>query len=173
MERALVLNASYEPLSVVSGRRAIVLVLAEKADLVQATGHELHSERLVVALPSVIRLRYYVRVPYRRGVALSRRGVFARDGHRCQYCGRQAESLDHIVPRSRGGSHTWDNVVACCRPCNTQKRDRLLEQTSMNLRRRPRPPRQVTWVAAHVGHVPDAWLEFLDENADAAEAIPA
>ncbi|MDZ7734036.1 MAG: HNH endonuclease [Acidimicrobiia bacterium] len=102
MERALVLNASYEPLSVVSGRRAVILVLGDKADLVRATGHELHSERLVVALPSVIRLRYYVRVPYRRGIALSRRGVFARDGHRCQYCGSQADSLDHVVPRSRG-----------------------------------------------------------------------
>ncbi|MEZ5136086.1 MAG: HNH endonuclease [Acidimicrobiales bacterium] len=127
MNRALVLNASFEPLGVVSGRRAVVLVLGDKAEVVHETGLVLHSERATVALPSVIRLRHYVRVPHQRRAALNRRAVFLRDGGRCQYCGRRAESIDHVVPRSRGGAHSWDNVVAACRRCNSAKRDRLLE----------------------------------------------
>ena len=94
MSRALVLNASYEPLCVVADRRAVVLVLSEKADLLSDSGRALHAERLVVPVPSVIRLRYFVRVPFDRGVALSRRAVFARDDHLCQYCGSGAESID-------------------------------------------------------------------------------
>ena len=109
------LNASFEPLCVVSMRRAVVLVLKDKAEVVARNGAELHSERRVIPVPSVIRLVHFVRVPYRSRVPLSRRAVFARDGHRCQYCNRAAENIDHIVPRSRGGEHAWENVVASCR----------------------------------------------------------
>lgn len=163
------LNASYEPLSVVSVRRAVVLVLDEKAEVVHGTGHEMHSERLSVPVPSVIRLRHFVRVPYRRRAALSRRGVFLRDGGTCQYCGRRAESIDHVVPRSRGGPHEWENVVAACRPCNTRKRDRLLEETAMTLHHRPETPRALMWVAVAVQQVPADWARYLEPPS----AVPA
>src|SRR5215208_5618312 len=142
MGTALVLNATYEPLGVVSARRAVVLVLGDKADVLHASGDEMHSEHLSVPVPSVIRLRYFVKVPFARRAALNRRAVFARDGSRCQYCTAPAESIDHVVPRSRGGEHTWENVVAACRPCNARKRDRLLSETTMRLRRMPRAPRE-------------------------------
>jgi 5-methylcytosine-specific restriction endonuclease McrA len=161
MSRSLVLNASYEPLSVVSARRAVVLVLADKADVVHATEDLVHSERLTLEVPSVIRLRYFVRVPYRRTAALSRRGVFLRDGGQCQYCGRRAESIDHVVPRSRGGLHIWENVVAACGRCNAIKRDRLLEDTAMRLRRHPRSPEHLSWVAVAVNRVPEVWTQYL------------
>jgi 5-methylcytosine-specific restriction endonuclease McrA len=164
MSRALVLNATYEPLSVVSRRRALVLVLSGKAEVVHDSDTVFRSAHLRVAVPSVVRLRYHVRVPYRRRAALSRNGVFVRDGGRCQYCGGRAESLDHIVPRSRGGAHTWENVVAACRPCNAQKRDRLLEQTSMRLARRPVAPPVSTWVIASVGAVPEEWHLYLQTD---------
>ena len=140
MSRALVLNASFEPLSVVSARRAAVLLLADKADMVLASGQVLHSERLAIEVPSVLKLRQFVKVPFRRRAALNRRAVFARDGSQCQYCGSTAESIDHVVPRARGGTHTWENVVAACRPCNVRKRDRLLHETTMTLRSTPRAP---------------------------------
>ena len=159
--RALVLNATYEPLCVVSARRAVVLVLLEKAELLHESGEAMHSEHLTVPVPSVIRLRYYVRVPFARRAALNRRAVFARDGSRCQYCAGPAESIDHVVPRSRGGEHAWENVVAACRPCNSRKRDRLLSETTMTLRRRPAVPRELTWVAVSVGAVPDSWEPYL------------
>ena len=130
------LNATYEPLSVVSARRAVVLVVRQKADLVHANGGYFSSERLRVPIPSVIRLRRYVRVPYRRRVPLSRRAVFARDEFACQYCGSGAENLDHVFPRARGGSHTWENVVAACRACNTKKGDRTPNEAGSSCDRR-------------------------------------
>lgn len=161
MSRALVLNATYEPLGVVASRRAVVLVLDDKAELLHDTGEVLRSERLALAVPSVVRLRQFVKVPYTRRAPLNRRGVFARDGHRCQYCGGPAESLDHVIPKCRGGPHTWDNVVAACRPCNVRKRDRLLHETSMVLRRSPAPPRDLSWVTVAVGTVPANWQPYL------------
>jgi 5-methylcytosine-specific restriction endonuclease McrA len=161
MSRALVLNASFEPLCVVPSRRAAVLVLSHKAEVLHDTGEALHSEHLTVPVPSVIRLRHFVKVPFRRRAPLSRRGIFARDGHRCQYCGVTAESIDHVVPRSKGGEHTWENVVAACRPCNVRKRDRLLHETSMALCRRPTAPVALTWVAVAVGSVPQHWESYL------------
>jgi 5-methylcytosine-specific restriction endonuclease McrA len=159
--RSLVLNATYEPLCVVSARRAVVLVLAEKADVLHDTDEDMRSERLALKVPSVIRLRYFVKVPFRRRSALNRRAVFARDGGRCQYCGAAAESIDHVVPRAKGGTHTWENVVAACRPCNTAKRDRLLSETSMVLRRRPSVPRELTWITVAVGTIPPHWEPYL------------
>ena len=161
MSRALVLNATYEPLSVVPSRRAVVLVLDHKAELLHDTGEALHSERLTVPVPSVIRLRTFVKVPFRRRAPLNRRGIFARDDQRCQYCGAAAESIDHVIPRSRGGQHTWDNVVAACRPCNVRKRDRLLPETTMHLRRSPALPRDLTWVVVAAGRVPTHWEPYL------------
>ena len=162
MSRSLVLNATYEPLGVVSARRAVVLVLADKAEIVHHNGAEFRSERLSLPVPSVIRLRYFVRVPYQRRAPLSRRGVFLRDDGRCQYCGKKAESIDHVIPRSRGGEHTWENVVAACTRCNTLKRDRLLEDTHMRLKRRPEAPRHHSWVVVSVGHMPEHWEQYLD-----------
>lgn len=164
MTAALVLNATYEPLCIVPSRRAVCLVLAEKADVLHEDGVVLHSERMSIRVPSVIRLRYFVKVPFQRRSTLSRRAVFARDGHRCQYCGAHADSIDHVTPRSRGGQHVWENVVAACRPCNVRKRDRLLEETTMRLNRRPAAPRELAWVVVAVGHVPEHWEPYLQAD---------
>jgi len=141
----LLLNATYEPLCVVSSRRAVVLILAAKAVAVHDTDQALHSATTVVAIPSVARLTRFVRVPYPAQVPLSRKGVFARDGGRCAYCGGSATSIDHVVPRSRGGPHTWDNVVAACRRCNHIKADRTLNELGWRLHSTPRTPAGTTW----------------------------
>ncbi len=161
MGPSLVLNATYEPLGVVPARRAVVLVLADKAEVIHHNGEAFRSEHLEIAVPSVIRLRYFVRVPYQRRAPLSRRAVFLRDGGRCQYCGAKAESIDHVIPRSRGGEHTWENVVAACERCNSAKRDRLLEDTPMRLRHHPQAPKHLNWVVVSVGHVPEHWEQYL------------
>lgn len=161
MSRALILNATYEPLCVVATRRALLLVLDDKAELVSATDHLFHSERAAFPEPSVVRLNYFVKVPYEARVALNRRAVFVRDGHRCQYCDSPAENIDHVIPRSRGGTHSWENVVAACRPCNARKMDRLLHETSMTLRRAPRAPRERIWILAAVGSVRPDWEPYL------------
>jgi 5-methylcytosine-specific restriction endonuclease McrA len=161
MSRALVLNATFEPLCVVSDRRAVVLVLADVAEMIHASEAFMHSAHLSVVVPSVLRLRRYARVPYRWRTPLNRRSIFARDGHRCQYCGDTAESIDHVVPRSRGGPHTWDNVVAACRPCNVRKRDRRLHETSMRLHRPPSPPAGMSHLTLGLGAVPEVWTPYL------------
>ncbi|HWG72830.1 MAG TPA: HNH endonuclease [Acidimicrobiales bacterium] len=161
MARSLVLNATYEPLCVVPSRRALMLVLAAKAELVHATDAMFRSARVAMPEPSVVRLGYYVKVPYQARVALNRRAVFVRDGHRCQYCGALAENIDHVVPKSKGGPHAWDNVVAACRPCNTRKRDRLLEESGMKLRRQPVAPRERAWMLVASGSVRPDWEPYL------------
>ncbi len=160
MSRALVLNASFEALCVVTSRRALMLILAEKAELVHATEGLFRSARACFPEPSVVRLAHYVKVPYQTRVALNRRAVFARDGHRCQYCGADAENIDHVVPRSRGGTHTWDNVVAACRACNARKEDRLLSEVGLTLRRPPYQPRERIWLLANGAIRPD-WEPYL------------
>jgi 5-methylcytosine-specific restriction endonuclease McrA len=160
--KALVLNASYEPLSVVPVRRAVVLVLHNRADVIVSNGRVWRSEHIDLASPSVIRLRHFVKVPYARRVPLNRRAVFMRDGNRCQYCSRSAENIDHVVPKSQGGTHTWENVVASCRRCNTKKGGRTPQQAGMELLHIPRAPRRHSWVLVAVGTEPDpAWEEYL------------
>ncbi|MGH9103538.1 MAG: HNH endonuclease, partial [Acidimicrobiales bacterium] len=160
MSRSLLLNASYEVLCVVSSRRALLLVLDGKAELLHETGEMFHSARAAFPEPSVVRLAHYVRVPYQTRVSLNRRAVFARDGYRCQYCGDAAENIDHVVPRSRGGTHTWDNVVASCRPCNSRKEDHLLHESGLMLRRLPAQPRQRAWLVGGSG-VRQDWEPYL------------
>jgi 5-methylcytosine-specific restriction endonuclease McrA len=161
VSRALILNASYEPLCVVSARRALLLMLDDKAELVSSTDHVFRSERVCFPEPSVVRLNYYVKVPFEARVALNRRAVFVRDGHRCQYCDSPAENIDHVIPRSKGGTHSWENVVAACRPCNARKMDHYLHETTMKLRRAPRAPRERIWIIAAVGTVRPDWEPYL------------
>ena len=168
MSRSLVLNATYEPLCVVASRRALVLVLAERAELVHSSERYFHSERLSLPEPSVVRLSRYVRVPYQTRVALNRRAVFARDGHKCQYCGATAENIDHVVPRSRGGSHTWDNVVASCRPCNARKEDRTPHEAGLVLRSHPTQPRERMWAVIAGGFLRPDWEQYLGASVSTA-----
>lgn len=147
----IVLNATNEPLGVVPLGRAVVLVLAAKATVVQADGM-LRSPSVEVPLPLVLRLVRYVRVPDRRPARPTRRTVLERDGHRCAYCDGRADTVDHVLPHARGGAHVWENVVAACRTCNGRKADRTLTELGWRLERMPssRPvlPRVPRGVAA-------------------------
>jgi 5-methylcytosine-specific restriction endonuclease McrA len=169
--QALVLNASYEPLCVVSGRRAVVLLLTDKAVPVAAGDQVLHSERAAVTVPAVVRLTRFVRVPYRGTVPLTRKAVFARDGGRCVYCGAAATSLDHVVPKSRGGPHTWDNVVSACSRCNHLKADRGVAEMGWRLRRLPQAPSGAAWRIVGTKRVDPRWRPFLSAEGDDDEAL--
>lgn len=157
--RALVLNASLEPLAVVAARRAVVLVLKDKAEVVESNGLVFRSETLRLEAPSVVRLNYFVKVPYRARASLTRRAVFARDDWTCQYCGKTAENVDHVVPRSRGGGHSWENVVAACRRCNSQKENRLPHEAGLRLFRKPFVPRD--GLRLSIGRLEPEWEQYL------------
>jgi 5-methylcytosine-specific restriction endonuclease McrA len=170
---ALVLNATYEPLCVVPMKRAVVLVLAEKATVIEAGEGLLHSERTTIAAPSVVRLSRYVRVPYRREVPMTRRAVLDRDDHLCVYCGIRADTIDHVRPRSRGGQHIWTNVVAACARCNHRKGDRLLSELGWHLASAPtQPPATVAVVMGWTRREP-SWQRYLDPTWSDLEVAPA
>jgi len=145
--RVLVLNASYEPLHITSWKRAIILLLKEKALVVSA---------------KVIRLTEYIRIPFARinSVKPSRALIYKRDGHKCQYCGATRRlTIDHVVPRSRGGGDTWENMVVACSSCNTKKGDTLLEQTGMKLARKPFAPANRFLLSLIDSDSPE-WLQY-------------
>ncbi len=142
---ALLLNATSEPLCVISVQRAVILILTGKAVCVTDGEGLLHSERQQLVVPSVIRLSRYVRVPYRTQVSITRRGIFARDGWHCAYCSAPADTIDHVLPRSRGGPHAWENVVAACARCNHRKAARTLAELGWRLTKKPTAPHGPIW----------------------------
>jgi 5-methylcytosine-specific restriction endonuclease McrA len=164
--RVLVLNASFEPINVCTARRAVVLILKGVANAEESSAQWLHSSRFSMPMPSVIRLIEYIHIPFERK-SLSRKNILLRDHNTCQYCGRvfppQDLTLDHIIPRSRGGDSAWENLVTCCRSCNNRKGDRSPEGAGMRLLRRPQAynlhvNRQII---RYLGRADEAWRKYL------------
>ena len=161
-QQVLVLNATYEPINVCSLQRAVVLVLKDKAEVLERAARHLRSATANHASPLVIRLRYFVRVPRHESRKISRRTVFARDGYVCQYCGAGSHlTMDHVIPRSRGGRSSWENVVTSCAPCNLRKGNRLPAEIDMHPRSVPRPPRPDVFISVAAPRQPNAWLPYL------------
>lgn len=160
--RTLVLNAGYEPLAVVSFKRALVLVMNEKATVIERIdGNPVWGIRGEVDRPAVIVLTRYVRVPGARRVPVTRRGVLRRDAHRCAYCGKGATTIDHVLPRSRDGADSWENLVACCLRCNNVKGDRTPQEMNWELRWVPQPPRGTQWTVRGTERSEPSWAPYL------------
>jgi 5-methylcytosine-specific restriction endonuclease McrA len=161
----LVLNQNYEPLNVCDIRRAFRLLGAEKAELLERNHQVIHTPTLAIRAPSVIRLAYHVKRPRPR-VKLTRREIFTRDRHTCQYCGTGSRDLtiDHVTPKHRGGRHEWENLVAACRGCNHRKGGKTLSEARMALRREPRAPRadvRYLFGSYLADERNDAWRNYL------------
>ncbi|GAA5069155.1 HNH endonuclease [Nocardia callitridis] len=166
--RVLLLNATYEPLTALSARRAIILLICDKAHTVHddATGPVIHSAETALSVPSVIRLRSYVHVPYRARVPMTRAALMHRDRYRCGYCGAKAETIDHVIPRSRGGEHSWENCVASCAPCNHRKADKMLSEIGWTLRAPLVSPKGPHWrLLSTSADLDPVWLQYLGEGA--------
>lgn len=160
--RTLVLNAGYEPLAVVSFKRALVLVMNDKAAVIERVeGDPIRAMRGDYDRPAVIVLTRYVRVPMARRVPVTRRGVLRRDAHRCGYCGKSAATIDHILPRSRGGADSWENLVACCLRCNNVKGDRTPREMGWELQLTPQPPRGSSWTVRGAERGDPRWEPYL------------
>ena len=166
--RVLLLNSTYEPLTALPMRRAVVMLMCDKADVVHddPAGPAIHSATRTIVVPTVIRLRAYVRVPYRARIPMTRAALMHRDRFRCAYCNAKADTVDHVVPRSRGGSHTWENCVAACSHCNHRKADRLISELGWSLQRVPVPPKGQHWrLLSSVKELDPAWVRYLGEGA--------
>lgn len=158
----LVLNRDFSALTICSVQRAVVLLHLRKADLVEAAGNRVvRSPSVHVPWPSIVRLRAYVRVPYKR-IMLSRKNVLRRDRFRCQYCGKRDKlTIDHVLPKSRGGRDTWENLVAACVPCNNRKGSRTPEEAGLTLARTPFRPSHVMFIRDYLGSLDDTWKPYL------------
>lgn len=164
--KVLVLNQNYEPLSVCNVKKAVILLYLGKAELIEATdGEILRSVSLSLPFPSIVRLSIYIRVPFKK-IILSRKNILRRDGHRCQYCGRNdvALTVDHIVPKARAGEDDWENLVCACIECNNRKGDRTPTESNMPLLRKPLRPNHVTFLRHFAGRIDDRWKPYLFMN---------
>lgn len=160
--KTLVLNAGFEPMSVVSFKRAVVLVLTGRADvIVEDRTAMIRSASTAMHHPSVIVLNRYIRPPSRKVLPLSRRGVLRRDDFTCAYCRSRATTVDHVLPRSRGGGNSWENLVACCLECNARKGSRTPAEMGWALHVTPRAPRANRWYLKDIDEPAREWRPYL------------
>jgi 5-methylcytosine-specific restriction endonuclease McrA len=159
----LMLNQNYEPLTICSARRAIVLLFQGKAEMIETSdGLKIRTVSRHYSLPSVVRLWQYRRVPFRK-IMLTRKNIITRDGHRCQYCGstRGSMTIDHVIPKKLKGADTWDNMVCACIRCNNKKGDRMPDQAGMKLLKRPARPSHINFIQRHLGANDQRWRPYL------------
>lgn len=162
-KKVLVLNQNYEPMSICPVRKAINLLYLGKAELIAAKeGQYIRSVSYAIPFPTVVRLAYYIHMPYRR-IILTRKNILKRDNHRCQYCGRTGVPLtvDHVIPKSKGGEDTWENLVCACVQCNNRKGDRTPEEAGMKLLRKPMRPNPILFIKNFVGEIDESWKPYL------------
>jgi 5-methylcytosine-specific restriction endonuclease McrA len=161
--QVLVLNQNFEPVSVCSVRRAVIMLYLGKAEIIEtADGHVLRSRSTQIPVPSIIRLDFYVKVPVKR-IMLTRKNIIKRDGGRCQYCGKHKSQMtvDHVIPKIYGGTDTWENLVCACLECNNRKGHQTPEQIGFQLIRKPRRPNHITFIQQFVGVSDHRWRQYL------------
>ncbi|MDX2303017.1 MAG: HNH endonuclease [Microscillaceae bacterium] len=163
--KVLILNQDYRALTVCSVQKAFILVYLNKAELIaEASNLKLRTVTSTYPMPSIIRLYRYVNLPY-KGVMLSRQNIFKRDGGKCQYCGSTKDlTLDHVIPRSKGGRSTWDNLVTACKHCNSKKGDYTPEEASMPLARQPFKPSFIMFLRDFSGPIEENWKPYLGKK---------
>lgn len=161
--KVLLLNQSYEPLTICTVKKALILLFLEKAELVsQRQDVFINSVNHKFPWPSVIRLSNFIRVPYKK-IILTRKNILKRDNHKCSYCGRGDLPLtvDHVIPRARGGEDTWENLVAACLPCNNKKGNRTPEEANMKMKLHPFKPDHISYIKSSAGRLDKEWKPFL------------
>lgn len=157
------LNQSYEPISICSARKAIVLVLLSKADIViERANRKIHSVNNSFPFPSVIKLMTYIKIPFKE-VELTRKNIIKRDANKCQYCGKKSIELtiDHIIPKSRGGSDSWENLITACVRCNNRKGNQTPDEAGIRLLSRPRKPNHIIFLKQNIANLEESWRPFL------------
>ena len=164
--KVLVLNQNYEAMSICNIQRAVILLYLGKAELIASKNSKtINSVSRRIPFPTIVRLLVYIRVPYKK-IVLSRKNILRRDLYKCQYCNKSDTSLtiDHIVPKSKGGDDSWENLTTACVACNNKKGDRSPEEADMTLRRKPTKPSHITFMKHFIGKIDDEWKPFLFMN---------
>jgi len=162
MKKVLLLNSSYEPISIINGKKAIIMLMSNKVDYIEKTHLYIKSEKLRISLPMIVKLKSYIYLKQRK-IALTRKNIFKRDNHKCQYCGKSTVSLtiDHVIPKNKGGKDSWENLVSACMKCNLMKADNSLKDIEMNLLKRPKKPHYLLYMQGYVNHEYKSWKPYL------------
>ena len=163
MTDVLVLNFTYEALNITSFQRAVKLLFSGKAEMVHRRDDIIKSTSYEMKLPSIIRMLYYIKRPMQK-VALTKKNVLLRDDYTCQYCqlkGERMMTVDHVLPKSKGGPSTWENLVCACMRCNNRKNNRTPEHANMRLKRKPKAPKYIPWIRVKRNTLPGEWHQFL------------
>lgn len=165
-DKVLVLNLDFSPLTICSVNRAFLLVFLDKADMIEADGNQyLHSVKNTYSKPTVIRIKNYINVPY-RSIVLTRQNIFKRDHNKCQYCESTKDlTLDHLVPRSKGGKSTWINLVTACQTCNSKKGNLSPDSVGLKLSRQPFRPSYLMFLKLSIGTMRSEWMQYLKSDA--------
>jgi len=164
MDSVLVLNFSFEALNIVDLKRAVKLVFSGKAEVLHGGEGRMRSSSFEMRMPTTIRMLYFISRKRPR-VPLTKKNVLLRDDYTCGYCGKHGErrmTVDHVIPKSKGGPPTWENLVAACGPCNTRKRDRTPAEAGMPLRAKPREPRSIPFLVVERNTTPSEWAAYLN-----------
>lgn len=164
--QVLVLNQNYEPMSITNAKKAIILIFLGKAEIIENHNNLMvRSINLSLPLPSIVRLTRYISVPRKR-IVLSRKNIIKRDNHQCQYCGTTIGpvTVDHIIPKDRGGEDTWENLVCACTKCNNKKRNRTPEEAKMILLKKPQKPSHIFFIRYFIGKLDKSWKPYLFMN---------
>lgn len=166
----LILNASYEFLNISTLEKAVKLLYKGKAEVVETSEKSIGSETKRMKMPSIIRMLYYIVKPHKE-VPMTKKNVLLRDDHKCQYCGRRGDTVDHVFPKSRGGKNTWENCVCACMHCNTRKNSRTPEEARMTLMRKPKRPKFIPWLLVKRDAAKVGWNKYLMWNIGIEETI--
>ena len=165
LKKVLLLNNSYEPLSIVNGKKAIIMLITDKVEYIEKTSIDIKSEKISIIIPSIIKLKKYIYIK-RRNIPLTRKNIFKRDKYACQYCGMKDSPLtiDHIIPKRKGGIDSWENLVSACNSCNLIKGNKLLKDINMYLINKPKKPHYLLYIQGQVNNEYNSWKPYLYMN---------
>ena len=161
--KVLLLNSSYEPLSVINSKKALIMLITQKVDYIEKSDYLIHSEKLVITIPRIVKLKSYIFLKHKR-ISLTRKNIFKRDKNKCQYCGKTniILTIDHVIPRNKGGNDTWENLVSACNKCNFIKGNTLLKDTEMFLLQKPKKPHYLIYMQDYVlNNEYKSWKPYL------------
>ena len=151
LKKVLLLNSSYEPLSIINSKKALIMLITQKVDYIEKSDYFVHSENLMFVIPRIVKLKSYIYIKHRR-ISLTRKNIFKRDKNKCQYCGKTdiVLTIDHVIPKNKGGGDTWENLVSACKTCNLNKGNTLLKDTAMSLIKIPKKPNYLIYMQDYV-----------------------
>ena len=162
-KKVLLLNSSYEPITIINAKKALIMIITQKVDYIEKSNYSIHSERLVFSVPKIVKLKSYIFLKHRT-ISLTRKNIFKRDKNQCQYCSKidVVLTIDHVIPKNKGGNDSWENLVSACKKCNLMKGNKFLKDCNMYLLQKPKKPHYLIYMQDYViNNEYKSWKPYL------------